>query len=271
MFKEVPDDLWQRIAPLLLPFQRKHSGGKPALSQRQILNGILYVLTTGCQWEMLPNCYGSKSAVHEHFQRWRSAGVFDQVFRLCLEYYDALKGIDWEWQSMDGSLLAAPGCGKDSQEGLGANPTDRGRGGSKLHVLVDEQGIPLGIEVRGANLHDSRLVGTTCEALIIEAPPKEEGESHHLCLDKGYDYPRVEDEVQMLGYTPHIKRRGIQEEDALLSDGRRYPARRWVVERTFAWLKAFRAVRTRYTRKLANYLALVYFACALRIFQRTVA
>ena len=90
MFKEVPDDLWQRIAPLLLPFQRKHSGrgsaahrlrgrfrrcvdntaclsaspcvripsltdstalGKPALSQRQILNGILYVLTTGCQAE----------------------------------------------------------------------------------------------------------------------------------------------------------------------------------------------------------------------------
>ena len=92
-----------------------------------------------------------------------------------------------------------------------------------------------------------------------------------LCLDKGYDYPRVEDEVQMLGYTPHIKRRGIQEEDTLLSDGRRYPARRWVVERTFAWLKAFRAVRTRYTRKLANYLALVYFACALRIFQRAVA
>ncbi len=105
---------------------------------------------------------------------------------------------------MDGSLLAAPGCGKDSQEGLGANPTDRGRGrkdshyplsprGSKLHgacdrtrLLVDEQGIPLGIEVRGANLHDSRLarcdclnignafrVGTTCEALIIEAPPAE--------------------------------------------------------------------------------------------------
>ncbi len=51
---------------------------------------------------------------------------------------------------MDGSLLSAPGCGKDPQEGLGSNPTDRGRGGSKLHLLVDEQGIPLGVKVAGA-------------------------------------------------------------------------------------------------------------------------
>ena len=119
MFKEVPDDLWQRIAPLLLPFQRKHSGRGSAAHRlrgrfRRCVDNTACLsaspcvripsLTDSTAWGMLPNCYGSKSAVHEHFQRWRNAGVFDRVFRLCLdavrlralqrnafrEYYDAL-------------------------------------------------------------------------------------------------------------------------------------------------------------------------------------
>ncbi len=142
MYKEIPDTLWDKIEPLLAPLMRKRPGGKKPLPFRQILNGILYVLITGCQWKMLPDCYGSKSTVHEHYQRWRAAGVFDRILCLCLQEYDELKGIDWEWQSMGGCLLQAPLCGKEAHEGLGANPTDRGRAGTKLHLLVDEQGIP---------------------------------------------------------------------------------------------------------------------------------
>ncbi len=102
----------------------------------------------------------------------------------------------------------------------------------------------------GANVHDSRLVRDTHEALIIEVP--EPLQTSHLCLDKAYDYPRVHEEVESPGYQAHIKQRGIHEEATLLTDGSLYPARRWVVERTFAWLKGFRAVRTRYTRKLSG-------------------
>lgn len=271
MFREIPDDLWDQVAPLVAPFRRKRPGGKASLPQRQVLNGILYVLITGCQWAMLPTGYGSKSAVYEHFQRWVAAGVFTQLLRSCLQYYDELKTIAWEWQAMDGCLLPAPGCGKDPAEGLGANPTDRGRGGTKLHILVDEEGTPLGLHVTGAHVHDSRLVGVTFEALIIEQPKQAETPPSHLSLDKGYDYPRVEAEVRTYDYIPHIKHRGIHEEATVLPDGTRYPARRWVVERTLAWLKAFRSLRTRYTRHLAHYQAFVYFACALLIFQRAIA
>lgn len=272
MFKEIPDSLWEKVAPLLTPFLRTRPGGKQPLPQRQVLNGILYMLITGCQWKMLPTYYGAPSTVHEHFQRWVAAGVFDQILKLCLEHYDALKGIDWEWQSMDGCLLQAPGCAKDADEGVGSNPTDRARPGTKLHLHVDEQGIPLGIEVPGANVHDSRLVSGTLEASFIQAPERSPEEGlPHLCLDKGYDYERVHLEVHAWHYVPHIKQQGIQEEETLLNDGTRYPARRWVVERTFAWLKAFRGVRTRFTRKLKNYVALVYFACALLIFKKVAA
>ena len=75
-YQEISDDFWNRVEPLLEPFKRKKSGGSPPVEFRRILNGIFYLLKTGCQWGYLPACYGSKSAVHEHFQRWVHAGVF---------------------------------------------------------------------------------------------------------------------------------------------------------------------------------------------------
>ncbi len=144
---------------------------------------------------------------------------------------------------------------KSADEGLGRNPTDRGRSGSKLHLHVDGQGIPLGVTVVGANAHDSRL---------IEAPLKNScemgawflgGEERHLCLDKGYDYERVHREVYINGFEEHIQSRKEEQE---MSEGK--AARRWVVERTLAWLKGFRSVRTRYCRRLRNFMGMVYLA-----------
>lgn len=86
-FRDVPDELWKRIEPLLAPFKRKRSGGSKPLAQRTVLAGILYKCRTGCQWAMLPACYGSKSTVHEHFQRWNKAGVMAEIFCILLAEY----------------------------------------------------------------------------------------------------------------------------------------------------------------------------------------
>lgn len=107
-FTEIPDDLWEKVEPLLEPFQRTKSGGSKPTPFRQILNGIIYRLKTGCQWAMIPRCYGSKSTIHEHYQRWVSAGVFDEIMRVCLEEYNESIGLELEWQSMDGSIIQAP-------------------------------------------------------------------------------------------------------------------------------------------------------------------
>lgn len=140
------------------------------------------------------------------------------------------------------------------EEGLGKNPTDRGRQGSKLHLLVDQKGIPLGIELVGANIHDSRLVSSTLKTIPIKRPVVTENFPQHLCLDKGYDFKRVEEEVIFHEYTPHIRRIGEEKFDE--SKQKKYPARRFVVERTIAWFKGFRALRTRYTCKGINFLAM---------------
>lgn len=102
-FRDVPDELWTRIEPLLVPFKRKRSGGSKPLSQRTILAGILYKCRSGCQWAMIPACYGSKSTVHEHFQRWNKAGVMTEIFRILLTEGDK-DGIDAQWLIMDSTV-----------------------------------------------------------------------------------------------------------------------------------------------------------------------
>jgi putative transposase len=248
---------------MLEPFKRKKPGGSPPLEFRCILNGIFHLLKTGCQWGYLPACYGSKSAVHEHFQRWVHAGVFAKMFRLSVEGYQELNGIEWEWQAMDGALMQAPVRGQPvclEDEALGRNPTDRGRSGSKTHLHVDQQGIPLGVTLTGANVHDSRLISPTLATAVLARPDPTPDPPQHLCLDKGYDYPRVEREVKEHADIPHIRRLG---EEKIAAGGKTYPARRWVVERTIAWIKGFRAIRTRYFCKAQNYLAMIHLACAL--------
>ena len=140
MYTEISDKFWSQVEPLLEKFKRTKSGGSEPLAFRMILNGIFYLLRTGCQWHYIPKCYGAKSTIHDHFQKWAARGVFSEIFRLSAEEYDELKGIVWEWQMMDGLLVQAPVRGQKlclKEEGLGRNPTDRGRSGSKIHLHVD--------------------------------------------------------------------------------------------------------------------------------------
>ena len=170
---------------------------------------------------------------------------------------------------MDGSWVQAPVRPARCQaaEGLGRNPTDRGRSGSQRHLQVDQNSLPVAVMLAGANVHDSRLVTPTVQAGVIQSPATTAC-PRHLCLDKGYDYALVELEIVTLGYTPHLRRIGEEKSIGAGATEEIHPARRWVVERTFAWLKGFRAIRTRHTGRGSNYLALVQFACTLILGRR---
>ena len=171
----------------------------------------------------------------------------------------------------NGKLWTAPCCKrrralkKSAAEGLGRNPTDRGRSGGKIHLHVDGQGIPLGVTAVGANVHDSRLIGATLKKSREMGGWFLGAEVRHLCLDKGYDYPRVREEVYVNGFEEHIRSRGEE-----VREGRRNPARRWVVERTFAWLKGFRSLRTLYCFYLVNFMGLLYLAFSCFLWKKLV-
>ncbi len=106
--REIPDDLWHLIKPLLPPDKPPGANGRPRVANRTVFDGILYVLRTGCQWKMVPRQYSSGSTCHLRFQTWVRAGVFERIWRVCLRHYDDLRGIDWRFQSLDSAIVSAP-------------------------------------------------------------------------------------------------------------------------------------------------------------------
>jgi len=104
----VSDDLWERVEPLLPRYPTVSAGGRPRVDRRQVLDGVLYVLRTGCQWKAVPSEFGSASTLHRYFQEWTQMGVFFVLWKAALREYDELKGIDWGWQSLDGAMTKAP-------------------------------------------------------------------------------------------------------------------------------------------------------------------
>ena len=138
----------------------------------------------------------------------------------------------------------------------------------KKSLLVERTGGPLAVVVAGANVHDTKLLAATLDAIVGERPEPTVLAPQHLCLDKAYDNPTGHLAVAAHGYVPHMRRIGEEKRD---TDGEtRYPTRRWVVERSLAWLSKCRALLVRYDKKAANYLGLLKLACALLWFRRLV-
>jgi putative transposase len=253
----VPDDLWEILEPLLLEYDPPAPTGRQRIDQRQALNGIIYRLRTACQWNQLPKEFGDDSSIHRTFQRWVKLDLFASLWQQLCRFCEALGGVQWRWQAADAAL----GKARSGGDKVGKNPTDRGKNGSKRSLLVEGEGYPLAVVVAAANQHDTRLLEETLAAVIIERPPCPSGAEEHLCLDKGYDNPTGHAAVEKHKYQGHIRRIG---EEKVAADGeRRYPARRWVVERCLAWLSKCRGLLIRYEKKAENYLGLLQLACSL--------
>ncbi len=113
----ISDELWAKIEPLL-PASPPHPLGchNPRVPDRKAMNGIFFVLKTGCQWQALDSTgICNHSSAHRRFQEWQKAGLFEAIWAIGLDQYDELKGINWRWQSLDGALTKAPLGGKKNR------------------------------------------------------------------------------------------------------------------------------------------------------------
>lgn len=146
----------------------------------------------------------------------------------------------------------------------GRNPTDRGKLGVKRSVLIDGRGVPLGVAVDGANVHDQKLVEATLDSVPVERPQPTAARPQHLCLDKGYVGEPVERAVRDRGYTPHLPAKSNQPPKP---KRRRGKARRWKVERTHSWINRARRLLVRWEKKVANYVGLLRLQFALVAFR----
>ncbi len=140
----------------------------------------------------------------------------------------------------------------------GPNPTDRGRPGTKRHLITDRRGIPLAFALTGAHVHDS----VPFEELLDAVPhvggkrgrPRRRPDKLHA--DKAYDHRRCRRACHRRRIKPRIARRGVETSQKL---GRH----RWVVERSFAWFNKFRRLTIRYERRLDIHHAFTSLACSL--------
>ena len=104
----IPDDLWEECRPLLPPEKPLGTPGRPIVPFRRVLDGILYVLRTGCQWKAVPKEFGSGSTCHHRFQEWVADGTWQRLWADQLHRYDAEHGIGWDWQAADSATVPSP-------------------------------------------------------------------------------------------------------------------------------------------------------------------
>ena len=131
--------------------------------------------------------------------------------------------------------------------------------------MTDGRGVPIGLAVAGANRNDFKLARATLTGLPVKRPSVKKTGKQHLCLDKGYDYPEVDELAAEFGFTAHIARRGEATQEVKKSA--RKKARRWVVERAHSWMNRFRGILIRWNKKAKNYIAMLHFALAIIAYQ----
>ena len=208
--------------------------GRKRADPRQML-GIIFRLRSGCQWNRLPKELGDDSTIHRTFQRWVELGVLRRILG------GTVRRVGRCGLGMAGGRRGH-GQGTFGGDLIGPNPTDRGKAGSKRSLLVEGQGGPLSIVVHCWMRPWRRLWSN------VRNSPRM---THSTCAwTRGMTILRVVEPSPDTAIGHTSDRRG----EVGRFGRKRYPARRWVVERTLAWLSKCRAVLVRYDKKASNYM-----------------
>jgi transposase len=244
---ELSDYEWTSIKPMLPNKPR----GVRRVNDRRVLNGIFWVLRSGAPWRDLPESYGPYTTCYNRFVRWRQAGIWDQIMEALAAAHDGVV------QMIDTSVVRVHQHGA-CVAGNREQHMGRSRGGltSKIHAVVDANGLPVQLGLTPGEAHDNRL----CPELLTGLQPQS-----MLRADRGYDADWIRALVSQQGAWANIPPKSNRKEPICFSPYL-YRARN-LVERFFNKIKQCRRIATRYDKLAANYLAFVKLA-AIRIWLR---
>jgi transposase len=242
----IEESAWERIFAFLLP--RNDIRIESEKSVRRFIEGVCYTMRTGCQWRLLPACYGHWRGAHKRFLEWTRKGVRAGL----LEILQA--GRDEGSVSVDGTVIRAHACAagyvKDGNEG---NALGRSKGGfsTKVHIKVDKNGFPIKFMLTPGQRHD-----------VVPAAELLEGSSPQAVLaDKAYDSDELIAKIEAMGAVaviPSRKNRKVPRE----IDPEAYKGRN-VVERYIGKMKHFRRVFSRFDKTAEAFLGFLAFTGAL--------
>ncbi|MCX4430468.1 IS5 family transposase [Streptomyces mirabilis] len=225
------EPLWDQFAALLPEHVDTHPLGchNPRIPDRIVFERVIAALVHGSGYERIADRQCSDRTIRRRVKYWSQLGMAEQVHGLAVQAYDRMIGLQLHELSVDGCITKAP-CGG---ERAGRSPVDRGTQGLKRSVATKARGVPIGLVSAGANRHDSPLLVPT-----LEAAKKQIGvfpEQVNVNLDRGYDSDKTRAALEELGFTGEIARKGVP---APIQAGKR-----WVVERSHAWMNGFGKLR----------------------------
>ena len=228
------EPIWNQFS-VLLPqqpiFHPNHPLGchRRRIPDRVVFDHIVAALVHGSGYERLTSPGCSDRTIRRRLKQWAAAGLAEQLHALTLQAYDQIIGLHLADIPTDGCITKAPGGG----EVAGRSPVDRGKQGRKRSVATDAAGIPLGLVATRANRNDSPLLGPTLHAAITQVGAMPAQITAHL--DRGYDNASTRRLLATLGIRGEIARKGVPA--PVQAD------RRWVVERTHAWINGYGKLR----------------------------
>ena len=258
---DLTDAQWQLIYPLLpLPKWQPGGPGCPPCDRRGVVNGLVYLTKTGCQWRMLPKTFGAWQTVYGYFNRWSRQGVWRQVMEALTQQ---------ERHRQGRKPTPSAGC-VDSQSVKMANQRgpkgdDGGKkiNGRKRHVLVDTLGLILGVCVTAADGGDRDGLMRLLTAYFSTGVQR----LRKLWVDGGYVGEALKAWVGALKKTHKIDLEVVERK----GKGFQVLPRRWVVERTFAWVFHYRRHSKDYEVLTRNSEALIQMAIIHLLVKRLAA
>ncbi len=244
------DEQWERIREHF-PEENIPDGrpGRKPVPTRAVLDAVLWILNTGAQWQMLPQCYPNYKTVHRRFQQWCRSEVLREVLTALANTLREQRDIDESESFIDATFASAKGGGQ------GIGKTKRGKG-VKIMGIVDRNGLPIAVCTHAANYHEVTLVQLTFDFYMIEAKPEK------LIGDKAYDSDDLDEDLRKEGIEMIAPHRSNRRKENKTQDGRklRRYERRWLVERFFAWIQWHRRLLVRWEYYAENFLGFVQLA-----------